>query len=126
MNFRTCFLLFIAIGLFSKVGIAQISPPIHNDSIYKAGMQMPDIYGIDSLGVQNKLYDIKSKVVLFCFWSKDCETCKEEMSVLMQLQNLYKEKGLKIIAFSVDSNYLDLKLFIKQNKIDLQALLVMW
>jgi len=47
--------------------------------------------------------DYKGQVVLLNIWATYCEPCKEEIPSLQRLQEAYGDKGLKIIAVSVDN-----------------------
>ncbi len=54
---------------------------------------------------QNRLKslgDYKGKVVLLNVWATWCEPCKVEMPSLERLHRAYGDKGLKIVAVSVD------------------------
>ena len=46
--------------------------------------------------------DLKGQVVVLNFWATWCGPCKEEMPSLAKLQKDYAEKGVKVVAVSVD------------------------
>lgn len=45
-----------------------------------------------------------TKIVLVNFWSTRCQPCRLEIPQLIKLYNTYKDKGLKIIGVSTDSD----------------------
>ncbi|MEI7595475.1 MAG: TlpA disulfide reductase family protein [Bacteroidota bacterium] len=55
------------------------------------------------------LFDYKAKKTLLCFWSPTCGLCQDELPTLSKLQQIYIYKGLKIIAYSIDTNVNEIK-----------------
>jgi len=45
---------------------------------------------------------LKGKVVLLNFWATWCEPCLEEMPAIERLSHAYRERGLVVLAVSVD------------------------
>ena len=62
----------------------------------------PDIAFTGPDGKPMKLTDLKGQVVVVNFWATWCGPCKEEMPSLAQLAKNYAEKGVKVVAISVD------------------------
>jgi peroxiredoxin len=54
-------------------------------------------------GKSLKLADYKGKVVFLNFWATWCPPCREEMPAMERLYRRYKEKGLVVVALSVDA-----------------------
>ena len=50
-----------------------------------------------------RLVDLKGKVVFLNFWATWCEPCREEMPSMERLHLAYKDRGLVVVAVSVDS-----------------------
>ncbi len=48
------------------------------------------------------LGSLRGKVVLVSYWASWCEPCREEMPTLSSFYRRYHERGLEIIAISVD------------------------
>jgi peroxiredoxin len=48
------------------------------------------------------LADLRGKVVLLNFWATWCEPCLEEMPAMERLARTYRERGLVVLALSVD------------------------
>ena len=49
------------------------------------------------------LRDLKGKAVLLNFWATWCAPCREEMPSMERLHHQYKDRGLRVVAISVDS-----------------------
>ena len=50
-----------------------------------------------------RLADYKGKVVFLNFWATWCEPCREEMPGMERLHRAYKDRGLVVLAISLDS-----------------------
>ena len=61
------------------------------------------------------LHDYKGKVVLVNFWATWCESCKEEFSKLIQLQEKYGAKGLVIVAVNLAESKPKIQTFLKSH-----------
>lgn len=48
------------------------------------------------------LSDFKGKVVFLNFWATWCEPCREEMPSMERLHRAYKDRGLVVLAISLD------------------------
>jgi thiol-disulfide isomerase/thioredoxin len=46
--------------------------------------------------------DPGTKVVLISFFASWCEPCKKELPFLVQLDRMYREQGLRVLAVSID------------------------
>jgi peroxiredoxin len=53
-------------------------------------------------GSSLSLQDLKGKVVLLNFWATWCEPCREEMPAMERLARTYRERGLAVLAVSLD------------------------
>jgi thiol-disulfide isomerase/thioredoxin len=61
-------------------------------------------FDLEAVGGQRyKLSDFKGKVVLLNFWATWCGPCAQEMPHLLELYKKNRERGLEILAISVDS-----------------------
>src|SRR5438552_1479116 len=48
------------------------------------------------------LHDLKGKVVVLNFWATWCPPCVDEMPSLVQMQSRLQDKGVTVLAVSVD------------------------
>jgi len=56
----------------------------------------------DHLGVDQPQSQWKDKVLLINFWATWCAPCREEMPMLADFQDRYREQGLQIIGITLD------------------------
>ncbi len=81
----------------------------------KVGDEFPDFKSFKIEGaVPDKL---KGKVVLVDFWASWCHPCEESFPVMDQLQGLYGDQGLVVIAVNVDEKKSDMEDFLKGHKV---------
>jgi thiol-disulfide isomerase/thioredoxin len=57
---------------------------------------------IDSIPVRKTLADYRGKVLMINIWATWCAPCRVEMPSIEKLHEAYEDKGLKILAISVD------------------------
>ncbi len=55
------------------------------------------------LGQKLRLADYQGKVVLLNFWATWCPPCREEMPAMERLYQRYKDRGVVVLAVSVDA-----------------------
>ena len=72
----------------------------------------------DMNGAEVKLADLKGKVVLLNFWATWCGPCRLEIPWFVELQETYKDQGLRVVGISVDDPPEALTPFAKQFKIN--------
>jgi len=63
------------------------------------------------------LKEQRGKVVLVYFWAYWCEPCKQEMPHLDKIYREFKDKGLEIVAISLDSSVKKTGEYIRQHKL---------
>jgi cytochrome c biogenesis protein CcmG/thiol:disulfide interchange protein DsbE len=68
------------------------------------------------------LHNLREKVVVLNFWATWCPPCVEEMPSLVQMQSRLKDKGVTVLAVSLDIDGDAYQKFIKDNRIDLLAI----
>jgi cytochrome c biogenesis protein CcmG/thiol:disulfide interchange protein DsbE len=68
------------------------------------GAEAPDfaVMTLDSVAKRKTLDDYRGDVVMINIWATWCAPCRIEMPAIEQLHRAYGQKGLKIIAVSVD------------------------
>lgn len=75
-----------------------------NNPPYTIGMKMPKIALIDNYG---KMIDGNTefgKYTLVDFWATWCVPCRQETPNLILVEQLYKEKGFKVMTISIDDS----------------------
>ncbi|GIO22587.1 thiol-disulfide oxidoreductase ResA [Oceanobacillus sp. J11TS1] len=104
--------------LIAAVIFALFSNSKDEEIIYRAGDTAPDFRlsqindGVDAEMTQ--LSDFKGKGVMLNFWATWCGPCKQEMPYMQELYPAYKEKGVEIVAISLDSTELVVDNFIEE------------
>lgn len=65
------------------------------------------------------LKDLRGKVVVLNFWATWCPPCVDEMPSLVQLQRTLKDKGVTVLAVSLDDDARQYHTFLDKNHVDL-------
>jgi cytochrome c biogenesis protein CcmG, thiol:disulfide interchange protein DsbE len=65
------------------------------------------------------LSQLRGKIVVLNFWATWCPPCVEEMPSLVQMQKKLQDKGVTVLAVSVDEDAGDYHKFLKDHNIDL-------
>jgi cytochrome c biogenesis protein CcmG/thiol:disulfide interchange protein DsbE len=65
------------------------------------------------------LSDYRGQVVVLNFWATWCPPCIEELPSLETLQQRMKDKGIKVLAISIDDDDSAYHQFLKDNRVDL-------
>ncbi|MEW9674681.1 thiol-disulfide oxidoreductase ResA [Lentibacillus sp. L22] len=115
--FRSVILAILVVA----VGYALISNLTEDNAKVAKGDDAPDFklnQVNDSNNLQSvQLSDLKGKGVMLNFWATYCDPCKAEMPYMEKLYPKYKERGVEIVAVSLDATQLVIDKFI--NKYDL-------
>jgi thiol-disulfide isomerase/thioredoxin len=59
----------------------------------------------------------RGKTVLIHYWATWCEPCKEEFTILKQMQAKYAKQGLEVIGVSLDSDAQTLATYLRSNRL---------
>jgi len=65
------------------------------------------------------LSDLKGKIVVLNFWATWCPPCVDEMPSLVHMQQLMRDKGVTVLAVSVDADSGSYHRFLRDHKINL-------
>lgn len=88
----------------SKIELKKIEHKIDIIKNLTLGSMAPDISGKDTLGNEIKLSSVKAKVTMLFIWKPGDEHSVDAMTQLGDIYKKYKEKGLEVYAFALDSN----------------------
>lgn len=80
----------------------------------RIGEQAPDFTLNDLDGVSHALDGAKGRVVVLNFWATWCPPCVDEMPSLQKLHRALDDKGLQVMAVSVDERYSDIVEFVNE------------
>src|SRR6266542_5962601 len=64
----------------------------------EAELALKDVYGIEQ-----KLSDLRGRVVVLNFWATYCGPCAKEMPELVAIQNQYAALGVQVVGASLDT-----------------------
>lgn len=65
------------------------------------------------------LSGLRGKVVVLNFWATWCPPCVDEIPSLVEMQQRLKDKGVQVLAVSVDADEAAYRKFLKDHKVDL-------
>src|SRR5699024_1060783 len=100
------------------IGFASIRNLRDDNTVYEVGYHAPH-FELEQISQNNdaetiKLSHFKGKGVMLNFWGTFCEPCKTEMPYMESLYPEYKDKGVEIIAVSLDGTELVVDNFIDE------------
>src|SRR5690625_2559898 len=113
---RLIFRTIILAVLVAAVVFALITNAKKDNTIYKIGDKAPD-FQLEQINANNELEkiqlsDLKGKGVMLNFWATWCKPCEQEMPYMEELYPQYKDKGIEIVAVSLDGTELVVQQFI--------------
>lgn len=113
---RYIFRVVVLAILLSAIVFALISNFQKDRSIYRSGDKAPD-FTLQQVNENNELEtiqlsELEGKGVMLNFWATYCKPCEEEMPYMQELYPEYKDKGIEIVAVSLDVSELVIDKFI--------------
>lgn len=104
--------------LVGVVIFALVSNFRQENTVYRAGDDAPD-FQLNQISHNNemetvRLSDLEGKGIMLNFWATWCKPCEAEMPYMQELYPEYKEKGVEIVAVSLDSTELVVNRFVDQ------------
>ena len=79
----------------------------------KIGDKIPELDTVNLEGKPVRLSDFKDKILIIDFWATWCVPCVREFPHFDKFHKKFKDKGVELIAISIDNN---LKKVVKFNK----------
>ncbi|WP_281252227.1 thiol-disulfide oxidoreductase ResA [Sediminibacillus massiliensis] len=121
---RLLFRSSILIVLLAAVVFALVSNFTKDKIVVGVGEEAPNfkLERLNGEGGQLSLDDLEGKGVMLNFWATYCGPCKEEMPYMQSLYPEYKEKGVEIVAVSLDSTDLVVNRFVDQYELSFPIL----
>ena len=86
------------------------------------GEKVQDFELADLDGRPHALSDYRGEVVIINFWATWCPPCRDELPSLERLHRTMKDKGVRILAVSVDERYDDLELMSESFQLSMTVL----
>ncbi len=87
------------------------------------GKPAPDFQLTDLGGKVRKLSDLRGSVVLLNFWATWCPECLTEVDSLSAFTEKYQNKGVAVLAVSVDKNEASLADFMKKHPVSFPVMI---
>ncbi|HDG98833.1 MAG TPA: TlpA family protein disulfide reductase [Desulfobacterales bacterium] len=88
------------LSLFALVGLALLFSGCNNNA--GARPPAPDFKLLDMHGKEVSLSQFRGSPVILDFWATWCPPCRMSIPELVKIQEEYKDKGLVILALSLD------------------------
>ncbi|WP_096201019.1 thiol-disulfide oxidoreductase ResA [Bacillus sp. FJAT-45350] len=110
---RTSILAVIAIAL----GYTFYSNFFADRSTVRVGDEAVNFVLTDLNGERIELAELRGNGVFLNFWGTYCPPCEREMPYMENLYNVYKDKGVEIIAVNVDEPELTVRTFVDRYKL---------
>lgn len=111
--------------VMSRWGIALLVVLVLAGSSWavEKGAQAPEFSLVDTAGNTVTFSQMKGKVVVVNFFTIWCQPCRHEMPDLNAIYNENKDKGLAMIGICLNADPNQLKVLVKQLKLDYPVLI---
>lgn len=82
------------------------------------GDEAPDFTLVDLNGEEHRLSDYKGQGVFLNFWGTWCKPCAKEMPAMDNQYEIYKEKGVHVLAVNIAQSDFEVQRFASQYGLD--------
>lgn len=100
------------------LGFALLFSACHSSRLPRIGSSAPDFTVQDSEH-RITLSQLRGQVVVLNFWATWCAPCVEEMPSLVEMQRRLKDRGVTVVAVSVDVDDGAYRQFVKKHGVSL-------
>ncbi len=108
---RQFFRVAILAVLFGALAFTLYTNFFNSKDVVGVGDQAPNFVLEDMEGNKVELADLKGKGVFLNFWGTWCEPCKEEMPYMQSQYEIFKDRGVEIVAVNVSETELAVNRF---------------
>lgn len=114
----------LAIAVFAGLRVAGVGSETGAGAAPKVGDTVPEFEATDMDGARVSSAALRGSAVFLNFWATWCPPCVEEMPVIQQLHERYRDRGLRVIAMNVDAAPPDtVRRFLAKHKLSIPVLL---
>ena len=107
------------LGVFSLGVLMSFSLTTWADSVEGAA---PDFTLKSNQGKNIRLQELRGEVVMLNFWASWCGPCRQEMPLMNDIYQEYKDLGFTILAVNVDEDSADADRFLSAVPVDFPVL----
>lgn len=125
VNLRCAEQVLVVLCLFAIVFSAASCKKTERSRVVEEG-KAPDFTLSDVSGKKVTLSEFRGKVVLLEFWATWCPPCKDAVPEINKIYEKYKNKGVQVLAISVDQGgdvALKLNSFVKEHQVNYPVLI---
>ena len=87
------------------------------NAVLKVGDDAPDFTLTDLNGNQHTLSEYKGQGVFINFWGTWCKPCEKEMPAMERQYQIYRDKGVQILAVNIAQSDFEVKKYAKQRSL---------
>jgi thiol-disulfide isomerase/thioredoxin len=102
----------------SKEDLGKIKEKSEGLATELIGNPAPDFAFDTQNDGRRKLSDVQAKVTILYFWDSECGHCKKETPRLKKLYDEYKDKGVEVVAITLENEFTSWKKYIEENNLD--------
>ncbi len=102
----------------SKEDLGKIKEKSEGLATELIGNPAPDFAFDTQNDGRRKLSDVEAKVTILYFWDSECGHCRKETPRLKVLYDEYKDKGVEVVAITLENEFTSWKKYIEEHDLD--------